>query len=515
MRVFFIFGEKMTRGEKVIAFIERYCKTPDGAHVGKPIALKKFQRDFILDVYDNPHGTHTAILSIARKNGKSALIAGVMLAHLVGPEARKNAEIVSGALSRDQASIIFKLAVKMIQVSDELSSLTHIVQSKKTIYGLAKKTEYRALSAEGKTTHGLSPVLATMDETGQIKAAQDDFFDAVTTSQGAHEKPLLLIISTQAPSDAALLSKMIDAGLKGDDKGVVCHIYSAPLDADIHEESIWRLANPALGEFRSIEDVRKQSQKAKDMPSFEPSFRNLILNQRVSTFAPFVSKTIWEANGAQPCDFDGLEVFGGLDLSKRTDLTAFVLCARDKDGILHIKSHFFAPHDGLFERAKRDQVPYDVWAKEGFLTLTPGATVDYDHVAEVISDLVSDLNLVEVAFDRWKIDFFKESCSRIGVSLPLTPFGQGFKDMSPAIDALEADLLNRRARHGCHPVLTMCAQNVSVSTDPAGGRKFDKAKSTGRIDGMVALAMAVGIMDAPQEEPQGDINDFLNSPVFR
>lgn len=504
----------MTRGERVIAFIEKYCRVPEGVLVGSPVVLAEFQKRFILSVYDNAAITHTGILSIARKNGKSALIAGLLLAHLVGPEAKENTQIVSGALSRDQASIIFKLAVKMIQLSDTLQKLTHIVPSTKTIHGLARRTEYRALSAEGKTTHGLSPVLAILDETGQIKAAQDDFVDAVTTSQGAHESPLLLIISTQAPTDAALLSKMIDAGLKGDDKGVVCHVYSAPLDADIHEESSWHLANPALGTFRSLDDVRKQAQKAKDMPSFEPSFRNLILNQRVSTFAPFVSKTIWEANGAPPCDFDGLEVFGGLDLSKRTDLTAFVLCARDKSGILHIKPHFFAPHEGLFERAKRDQVPYDVWAKEGFLTLTPGATVDYDHVAEVISDLVSDLNLVEVAFDRWKIDFFKESCSRIGVSLPLTPFGQGFKDMSPAVDALEADLLNRRARHGCHPVLTMCAQNVSVSTDPAGGRKFDKAKSTGRIDGMVALAMAVGIMSGKQKEAEGDFDAFLSNPII-
>ena len=504
----------MTRGEKVIAFIEKYCRVPEGVLVGSPVVLADFQKDFILSVYDNAAITHTGILSIARKNGKSALIAGLLLAHLVGPEARENSQIVSGALSRDQASIIFKLAVKMIQLSDTLQKLTHIVPSTKTIRGLTRRTEYRALSAEGKTTHGLSPVLAILDETGQIKAAQDDFVDAVTTSQGAHESPLLLIISTQAPTDAALLSKMIDAGLKGDDKGVVCHVYSAPLDADIYDEESWHTANPALGTFRSLDDVRKQAQKAKDMPSFEPSFRNLILNQRVSTFSPFVSKTIWEANGAPSCDFGGLEVFGGLDLSKRTDLTAFVLCARDKDGILHIKSHFFAPHDGLFERAKRDQVPYDVWAKEGFLTLTPGATVDYDHVAEVISDLVSDINLVEIAFDRWKIDFFKESCSRVGISLPLTPFGQGFKDMSPAIDALEADLLNRRARHGCHPVLTMCAQNVSVSTDPAGGRKFDKAKSTGRIDGMVALAMAVGIMSGKQKEAEGDFDAFLSNPII-
>lgn len=504
----------MTRGEKIIAFIEKYCRVPEGKLVGSPVQLVDFQKKFILDVYDNPHKTHTGILSIARKNGKSALIAGLLLAHLVGPEAKRNTQIVSGALSREQASIILDLAAKMIDLSDVLTRLTHIVPSTKTIHGLAARAKYRALSAEGKTAHGLSPVLAILDETGQIKASQDNFFDAIVSSQGAHESPLTLIISTQAPTDAALLSKMIDAGLSGEDKGVVCHLYSVPLDADIHDEKNWILANPALGVFRSLEDVRKMSQKAKDMPSFEPSFRNLILNQRVSTFAPFVSKTIWEENGGRPCSFEGLEVFGALDLSKRTDLTAFTLCARDSDGVIHVRPYFFAPHDGLFERAKRDQVPYDVWAKEGFLKLTPGATVDYDYVALEIAEIVADLNLIEVAFDRWKIDFFKESCTRVGVSLPLKPFGQGFKDMSPAIDALEADLLNRRIRHGGNPLLTMCAQNVSVSTDPAEGRKFDKAKSTGRIDGMVTLVMSIGIMQGKQREAEGSFDDFLSNPIF-
>ena len=174
----------MTRGERVIAFIERYCKAPEGAHVGQPIVLEDFQKKFILDVYDNPHGTHTAILSIARKNGKTALIAGILLAHLIGPEAQQNSQIVSGALSRDQAAIVFKLAVKMINLNEALQDLVHIIPSTKTLVGLAKNVEFRALSAEGKTTHGLSPILAILDETGQVKGPQDEFVDAVVTAQG-------------------------------------------------------------------------------------------------------------------------------------------------------------------------------------------------------------------------------------------------------------------------------------------------------------------------------------------
>ncbi|MDU7762393.1 MAG: terminase large subunit, partial [Enterobacter asburiae] len=200
----------MTRGERVIAFIERYCIVPEGKLLGKPMQLDPFQKEFILAVYDNPVGTDKAILSIARKNGKTGLIAGILLAHLVGPEAVQNTQIVSGALSREQASIVFNLAVKMVNLNPDLQVLVHIIPSGKKLIGLPCNVEYKALSAEGKTTHGLSPILAILDETGQVRGPQDDFIDAITTAQGAHENPLLIVISTQAANDADLLSIWID-----------------------------------------------------------------------------------------------------------------------------------------------------------------------------------------------------------------------------------------------------------------------------------------------------------------
>ena len=180
----------MTRGDRVIAFCQKYCLVPEGAHVGKPIKLAPFQKNFIKAIYDNKHGTRRAILGIARKNGKTALIAGIMLAHICGPEAKQNSQVVSGALSRDQAALVFNLAAKMIQLSPELSKVTRIVPSKKMIIGLARNVEYRALAADGTTAHGLSPVLAIMDEIGQVKGPSSPFIEAILTSQGAHEEPL-------------------------------------------------------------------------------------------------------------------------------------------------------------------------------------------------------------------------------------------------------------------------------------------------------------------------------------
>lgn len=227
---------KMTRGEKVCAFIEGYCLAPEGQHIGKPIKLEPFQKKFLLEIYDNPVGTHTAILSIARKNGKTALIGGLLLAHLCGPEAVQNSQIVSGAQSKEQAAVVFELARKMIEMSPKLSRLVRIQPSGKRLIGLSKNVLYRALSAEGKTAHGLSPILAILDETGQIVGPTDKFVSAITSAQGAYENPLLITISTQAPTDVDLLSTWIDAQRNAPDPRVVCHVYEAPKECKLGDK---------------------------------------------------------------------------------------------------------------------------------------------------------------------------------------------------------------------------------------------------------------------------------------
>lgn len=489
----------MSRAARIIQFVETFCLTPDGAHVGKPMVLAEFQKHFIRDIYDNPHGTRRAILSVSRKNGKTGLIAGLVLAHLVGPAARQNAQLVSGAMSRDQAALVFNLASKMVQLSPKLSSLVRIVPSGKRLIGLPLNTEYRALAADGKTAHGLSPVLAILDEIGQVRGPQSDFIDAITTSQGAHEAPLLIAISTQAANDADLLSQWIDDARNSNDPRIVCHVYEAPAGCDLLDESAWRAANPALGTFRSLDDLREQLTQAQRMPSMEASARNLLLNQRISTVSPFISPTVWKSCAGDVSPLLGENpVWCGLDLSARLDLTALVVVGQIDD-VWHVQAHFWTPEQGLADRARRDRAPYDVWARQGLLRTTPGASVDYEHVATDIAEILSDLDVQAIAFDRWRIDLLKKEFDRLGVDLPLVEHGQGFKDMSVALDALEAELLNGRIAHGGHPVLTMCAANAVVTKDPAGGRKLDKAKATGRIDGLQALAMSMGIASKATE----------------
>lgn len=484
----------MTRGEKVCAFVERFLCVPEGALVGQPLKLEPFQRRFVLEVYDNPAGTRRGICSIARKNGKSGLIAGLLLAHLVGPEAKLNSQIVSGAMSRDQAALVFNLACKMVQLSPRLSELVKIIPSGKRLIGLPMNVEYRALAADGKTAHGLSPVLAILDEVGQVEGPQSDFVDAITTSQGAHDAPLLLTISTQAASDADLLSLWIDDAQRSKDPRIVCHLYAAPEGCDLMDADAWRAANPALGLFRSLDDLREQMTQAQRMPSMENSARNLLLNQRVSTNAPFVSPGVWKSCGAEPMESPppGVPVFAGLDLSKRTDLTALVLVAC-VDEVWHVWPYFWTPSEGLADRAHRDRAPYVEWHRAGLLRTTPGATVDYAHIAGELVEIFDGLEVQGVAFDRWRMDVMAKELAAIELDLPLEAWGQGFKDMAPALDYLESELLNGRMAHGLQPVLTMCAANASTVQDAAGNRKLDKSKTTGRIDGLQALSMAMGL----------------------
>jgi phage terminase large subunit-like protein len=504
----------MTDGEKVCTFVERFCRIPEGASVGKPFKLLPFQRKFILDVYDNPAGTSRAYLSIARKNGKSAIIAAIALAHIVGPQAKQNSQVISGARSRDQASIVFKLAEKMVRMSPELSKLVKIIPSQKTLIGLPMNVEYRAISAEAGTAHGLSPVLAILDEVGQVKGPTDAFVEAIETAQGAHENPLLIAISTQAATDADLFSVWLDDARRSADPRIVSHLYTAPADCALDDQDAWMAANPALAVFRNLSDIADFAERAKRQPASESSFRWLYLNQRVEAQSPFISRALWQScGGAVAESFEGLPVYAGLDLSEVADLTALVLVA-PVGGVWHVRPTFWLPEEGLRERARQDRVPYDAWARSGDLTTTPGKSISYEWVAAELRRVFDRCDVRAIAFDRWNMRHLKPWLEKAGFTEDelerFKEHGQGYASMSPALRELESAILDGKLAHGNHPVLTMCAANAVVDRDASGNRKLTKAKSRGRIDGAVALAMAMSVASTHTEEAAG-MNDYFAS----
>ncbi len=505
--------EKYTRAERVMAFIEMYLKTPEGSKVGKPLVLEDFQVEFLYDVYDNPHGTLKAIMSIARKNGKSALIACILLAHIIGPEAVQNSQIVSGAMSRDQAALVFYLAQKMLNLQPEFKGLYKVIPSGKKIIGLARNVEFKALSAEGTTAHGLSPILAILDEVGQVRGATSPFIEAITTSQGAHEKPLIIAISTQAPSDADLLSIWIDDAIRSGNVHTVCHLHAADPDGDWLDKKQWKKANPALGLFRSERDLEEQIKQAARIPSMEASVRNLLLNQRVALESLWLAPALWkECGGAIDLDvFRNGHVSMGLDLSMRNDLTAAVLCARDDDGVVHVLPFVFSPETGLKDRELRDKSPYTTWAKKGQLVAVPGQTLDYEWLCQHMKIELEEMGIEihSIHFDRWRIKELQAAASRTGFaqSAEWHEVGQGYQSFSPRIEAFETYMLQGKMRHGAHPLLNMAAANAIVVRDAANNRKLDKSKSTLRIDPIVAAVMAVGAF--MEQEAEFDVGAFI------
>lgn len=513
---------KSSRAKRNIAWIENYCRIPEGKDVGKPVKLRKWQRDEIVKIYDNPHGTRRAILSFGRKNAKTTLSAFLCLLHLCGPEAMPNSQLFSAAQSRDQAAILFALAAKVVRMSPDLLGVVTVRDTAKQLFCQELGTLYRALSADASTAYGLSPSLVIHDELGQVKGPNSELYDALETATGAQEDPLSIVISTQAPTDGDLLSILIDDALAAHDPKTVVSLHTAPMDMDPFSVKAMKIANPAFGDFLNAELVKDMAESARRMPSREAQYRNLVLNQRVDATTPFISRSAWEACNATVRDFDGFPVYGGLDLSAVNDLTALVLISPIAD-VFHVKPTFWLPGDGIAEKSRADRVPYDVWAKEGHLQTTPGKTIDYDFVAVYLFQLFqSGLDIRNIAFDRWGWKHFRASLLRAGFTEDQTDgdeaifseFGQGFQSMSPALRELESDILQERIAHGGHPVLTMCMANSVVTSDPAGNRKLNKAKSSGRIDGAVALAMARGVAST-WEEMQAAITPWDADPEFR
>lgn len=503
---------KLTRAQRNIRWIESYIRVPSGKLVGQPVKLRKWQRDILVRIYDTP--TRRAIISFGRKNGKTALSSFLLLLHLCGPEARLNSELYSAAQSREQAAVLFNLAAKSVRMSPDLAGVVVIRDTAKELVCPDLGTKYRALSAEASTAYGLSPVFTVHDELGQVKGPRSELYEALETASGAHDDPLSIIISTQAPTDADLLSVLIDDAIAAADPRVKLALYTSEPGDDPFDEKTIRKANPAFGDFQNAKETLAMAQDARRMPSRESEYRNLILNQRVDRNDPFVSRSVWQANGGEVADdWEGAPVYAGLDLSATSDLTAFVPIARI-DGKWNVKPTFWLPKQGLAEKSRADRVPYDQWAKQGLIETPDSRSIEYEHVAVWLHQFYRTHNVKKIAFDRWGMKYLRPWLLKAGfteeeIEAVFEEFGQGFQSMSPALRDLESALLNEQLAHGNHPVLSMCAANAVVTSDPAGGRKLNKAKAAGRIDGLVSLTMAFGVAPLQDEARPISVYDLM------
>ena len=394
--------ERLTLGQEIVAWIQTTCRVPEGALIGLPIELMEWQKREILRIYDNPATTRRAILSVPRKCGKTCLAACLLLVHLCGPASVPNSQLYSTAMSRDQAALLYGLAAKMVRMSPSLSNQVVCKDGIKQLVCPARGSAYRALSSESAVAYGLSPAFVVHDELGLVRGPRSELFEALETGSAAQLAPLSIVISTQAVSDADLLSVLIDDALGGFDPRVVCSVYTAPPDADPFDIATIKLANPALGNFQNPDEVLAMASDAKRMPALEAAYRNLILNQRIEASSPFVTPAQWKACAGEPLDLRGRDVFAGLDLSETRDLTALVLIGSDiRDGCWSVQCTFWLPSEGLHDKSKSDRIPYDSWASKGFLQTTPGSSVSYEYVAQYLRNVFDQHRVAKIAFDRW------------------------------------------------------------------------------------------------------------------
>ncbi|MEQ8154487.1 MAG: terminase TerL endonuclease subunit [Clostridiaceae bacterium] len=486
--------------EHVINFIQQ-LKLTKGKWAGQPFILLPWEIDLIKKAFgtlreDGTRQYRTVYVEIPKKVGKSELGAAIALYMLLA-DGESNAEVYVAACDRQQASIIFNTSVNFIEGNRTLSRVTKTIRSTKRIIYPTTGSFYQVLSSDVKSKSGLNCACVLLDEIWTYPNA--DLAKMLTTGSGdAREQPLFIYLTTAGDKlsgygwDMHCKAKDILAGRRIDPTFLPI-IYGLEENDDWEDEKNWYKANPSLGHTIQIDRVREHYEQAKQDPVEEALFKQLRLNIWLKQNIKWMPMNIWEK-----CSFEvnleklkGRECYGGLDLSSTTDITAFVLVfpPRNTDECYLVLPYFWIPDENLKLRVRRDHVPYDVWEKQGYIKTTEGNVVHYGFIETFIEELGTKYNIKEIAFDRWGAVQMVQNLESMGFIV--AAFGQGYKNMSPPSRELMKLVLEKKIAHGGNPVLRWMMDNIYVKTDPAGNIKPDKEKSTEKIDGAVALIMAL------------------------
>ena len=496
----------LEKSARAIAFFEDCLRLNGGQFEGQPFKLDPWQTFVVGSLFGWLRGDvrrfRVAYVETGKGSGKSPLAAGVGMKGLVADDEAR-AEIYAGATKRDQAMVLFRDAVAMYQQSPALLSVLTSSGSGENVWNLGYRQTggfFRAISADDGQS-GPRPHIALIDEVHEHKTTQ--VVEMLRAGTKSRRQALIFMITNSGAGKNTPAGIYHDyacevAGGKREDDaffGYVCGLDEG--DDPLQDESCWPKANPSLqlANLPGLQYLREQVTEARGMPAKEAIVRRLNFCQWTAAINPWLSAHVWD-----PCqqsftmaELRGRRAFGGLDLSSTTDLTAFVLLVEPEQpgGAWSILAWCWLPDEGLADRAQRDRVDYAAWKRAGYLETTPGRAISKRAVLQRVAQICSEFDVQGIAADRWRLEDFQQQATDDGISLPpLLPFGQGFKDMSPAIDAFETAILNRTVQHNGHPVLTWCAANAVTDSDPAGNRKMNKAKATGRIDLVVAAVMA-------------------------
>lgn len=493
------------KGERAVQFIRR-LKHHDGALTGKPFRLADWQERIIRRIYGDTDAAgrrriQTVAIWIPRKNGKTNIAAAIGLMHTVGPAAVSGGQVIVAAADRGQASLAYKAAAGYIRMDGTLQQRIRVAPSLKEMTNAKLGTEFKAISHEAYSKHGLNISCLIADEIHAWPVAEGrELWNVLTMSQGTQDEPLNVIISTAGAGTLSLAWDLWDYSHKVatgeiEDPTFLPVIFAADKDDDWQDEAVWRKANPAIGAgYRKIEEMRKFAAKAKHFPQDASDFRLYYLNQwRDGAPDPWIEPEAYAAQGERRAweDLAGMPAWVGIDLSAVQDLTAAVAVVPSSDGGVDVFPKFFIPEAGLKRRIQTDKAPYGLWIEQGHVVPTPGNVVDYNRLHDEVKGWAKHLSIQGTGIDRWNSTATEVALTE--ASIPVVQFGQGFASMGPAVKAMKSLILSGQFRHGDNPVLKWCFDNVVSVRDDADNEKFSKRRSTARIDGAVAAAMAVGL----------------------
>lgn len=498
---------KLTRAEKNIKWIEQNLHFPDGPCMGQKFILADFQREWMFKIFDGEVSLSEIILSIPRKNAKTTLIACILLLYLCGPEAVPNTQLYSCAQVRSQASVVFEIVLKMTAMNPAFKNVIRAVKSQKQIYNDSKGIRYQALSKDASGQYGTNPFLVIFDEIGQTKSPKDDQYEAMSTGRGVQTNSLFILISTQAAKPNYFLSEKIREFKRSERKDQLLILHACPDDhPDPFSEEAIRLANPAYDVFLNKKLILEWAESAKNNPTEEPGYRNYCLNQMVDTESPFLTKTTWDKN-AGPIDpieaadkTKKRDVYIGIDLSRRRDLTGMVAMYKNDDGVsFSLKPYAYLPSHGLREKQEKDRTNWYVWSQQGYLTATPGTDVDYSFVVSDLKKIDEVANIIKIGIDPYNMSYFKMALMEAGFSEAwmeekLFGFKQGFISLAPGVEELDIQFGRGNIRTANHPVLEECFSNAKVVEDAAENRKFEKMAEHRKKDLADCSIMAAALM---------------------
>ena len=488
-------------GQRVITFIEEYCKHFKGEWATKPMILENWQKVIILEAFGwmRPDGFRlhrTLWLELARKNGKSQLAAALGV-YLLIADGEPGSEVYSSATKRDQAKIVFDCATQIVKQSRHLSN--YIKTQRANLSVLRTASKFEPLSSEGDTLDGLNPHGNIVDELHSHKDRR--VWDTLITAQGARRQPMNILITTAGIYDPEQIGfQLHDHAIailenKVEDDSWCVWISSSDEDDDPYEISTWQKANPNLGISIYPNFLEQRAGEALSQPSSMNAFKRLHLNQWTQVVERWLDMSDW-LKCDQDVDLATLnmeECYMGLDLSSKLDLTALAMVFPPKtDSLWRLYVRCYIPEESMIERERSERIPYSSWVDSGWITPTPGDVIDYTFIEKDILDFSQEFNVQELAYDPWSAT---QTAIRVrdDIGIPVVPMRQGFMSLSEPTKEFERLVVSKQLAHGNNECLTYQANNVAVRHDPAGNIKPDKARNQKhKIDGIVASIMALG-----------------------